>query len=182
LTELAVAIGVPAEDRSKFHRNLQNWQYYSVLPRRYDGMEVPQVDDHGGQIGSEAFYPPVFIPMLDRLNKLREQYPKDMDEWRCRLWLDGYPAPYIEWCRELLCSWVNPYTVATWADLPPTAPGSGTILSASSYRVCGKSTGCVRCSYPDSSCCAVRRIIRAISRWRSVYRQKTDARRCTPTT
>jgi hypothetical protein len=35
-------------------------------------------------------------------------------------WLDGYPAPYIEWCRELLCSWLKPYTVATWADLPPT--------------------------------------------------------------
>jgi len=70
LTELAVAIGVPAEDRSKFHRNLQNWQYYRVLPRRYDGMEVPQVDNLG-RIDSEPFYPPVFIPMLDRLNKLR---------------------------------------------------------------------------------------------------------------
>ena len=35
LTELAVAIGVPEEDRSKFHRNLQNWQYYRVLPRAF---------------------------------------------------------------------------------------------------------------------------------------------------
>jgi hypothetical protein len=120
LTELAVALGVPAEDHSKFQRNLQNCQYYSVLPRHYDGMEVPQVHNHGGRIGGEAFHPPVFIPMLDRLNKLREQYPKDMNEWRCRLWLDGYPAPYIEWCRELFCAWVNAYTVATWADLPPT--------------------------------------------------------------
>jgi hypothetical protein len=129
LTELTVAIGVPEEDRSKFHRNLQNWQYYSVLPRRYDGMEVPQVDNLG-RIDSEPFYPPVFIPMLDHLNKLREQYPKDMDEWRCRLWLDGYPAPYIEWCRELLCSWMNAYTVAAWADLSPTgsSPDDGRIV------------------------------------------------------
>jgi hypothetical protein len=92
---LTQGLGVAESDRSKFHRNLQNWRQSGLLL-------VPMIRYHGVGIGNEPFYPPVTIEMIRRLEELREQYPRNMDEWLWELWLDGYPVDVIAWCRRRL--------------------------------------------------------------------------------
>lgn len=38
--------------------------------------------------------------MVRRINELRQQFPKNMDEWFWQLWFEGYPVDIVEWCRE----------------------------------------------------------------------------------
>lgn len=99
-TELAAATG--AVDRKRFHRNLLNWRHRGLLPERYHGILVADAIRHlGFGVGNEACYPPVYLPIVRRINELRRQ-SKDMDEWRWQLWLDGYPVDIIGWCRGRL--------------------------------------------------------------------------------
>jgi hypothetical protein len=100
--ELAAAISVFDGDRSKFHRNLLNWRHHGLLPDCYDGLPVPMVRPLGVGPGNEAVYPPVTIAMVRRIDELRRQSPRDMDEWLWQLWLDAYPIDIIKWCRERL--------------------------------------------------------------------------------
>jgi hypothetical protein len=52
--------------------------------------------------GNEAVYPPVTISIVRRIDDLRRQWPRDMDEWLWQLWLDAYPIDIIKWCRDRL--------------------------------------------------------------------------------
>ena len=99
--KLAEKIGVADEDRRKFHRNLLNWRHNGVLPQSYDGLPVPMIRNLGFGIGNEPFYPPVVLPMVRRINELRQE-THDMDEWRWRLWLERYPIDIVKWCRKRL--------------------------------------------------------------------------------
>jgi len=100
--ELATAVGVSDGDQSKFHRNLLNWRHHGLLPECYDGLSVPMVRPLGIGPGNEAVYPPLTIAMVRRIDELRRQSPRDMDEWLWQLWLDAYPIDIIKWCRERL--------------------------------------------------------------------------------
>jgi hypothetical protein len=100
--ELATAVGVSDGDQSKFHRNLLNWRHHGLLPECYDGQPVPMVRPLGVGPGNEAVYPSVTIAMVRRIDELRRQWPRDMDEWLWQLWLDAYPIDIIKWCRKRL--------------------------------------------------------------------------------
>jgi hypothetical protein len=100
-TDLRAAIGVADEDRKTFHRNLVNWREHGLLPRLYDGHTVPFIEYRGVGIGNEAWYPPITIEMVGRINELRSR-GGDMDRWLWQLWLDGYPIDIIGWCRTRL--------------------------------------------------------------------------------
>jgi hypothetical protein len=102
--ELAAAVG--AGERKRFHRNLVNWRNRGLLPKRYDGRQVPLIRHLGVGVGNEPFYPAVYLPMVRRINELRQRQPKDMDEWYWQLWLDPdeYPVDIIGWCRGKLTS------------------------------------------------------------------------------
>lgn len=96
--KLAALVDVPdsVDDRRKFHRNLTNWlsSDSKVLPKWYAGCCVPFV----GPLG-EWYYPPVFVPMIRRINELRAQ-TRDMQDWRFRLWLERFPIDIVEYCRD----------------------------------------------------------------------------------
>ena len=99
-TDLRAATGVVDEDRKTFHRNLVNWREHGLLPQNYDGSIVPAVRPLGVEIGNEAFYPPITIEMVRRIDELRQR--GTIDHWLWQLWLDGYPIDIIEWCRTRL--------------------------------------------------------------------------------
>ena len=85
-TELAAATG--AADRKRFHRNLLNWRHHGLLPERYDGISVADAIRHlGVGVGNEACYPPVYLPMVGRINELRAR-SRNMEAWLWALWLD----------------------------------------------------------------------------------------------
>src|SRR5690348_10532131 len=97
--ELAQQTGVANndEDRRKFHRNLANWRQHWLLLKLYDGLPVPSVRPLGigNGPGNEAWYPPITIAMVHRINELGLQFPKNMDEWLWHLWLEGYPSEIV---------------------------------------------------------------------------------------
>lgn len=99
-TELRAAAGVADEEKKTFHRNLVNWRENGLLPRFYDGHQVPFVDYGGVGIGNEAWHPPITIEMVRRIDELRQR--GTMDHWLWQLWLDGYPIDIIAWCRTRL--------------------------------------------------------------------------------
>jgi hypothetical protein len=90
--ELVAAIDVS-------HRNLLNWRHHDLLP-------TPMIRHLGVGVGSQAFYPPITIAMVRRINELRRQ-TRDMDEWRWRLWLDAYPIDIVRWCRQRLLNYAE---------------------------------------------------------------------------
>jgi hypothetical protein len=101
--ELAAVTGVGTteEDRHRFHRNLLNWRHHGLLPQCYAGHKVPFIVPLGFGVGNEAFYPPITIAMVRRINELR-QHSKNMDKWLWQLWLERYLVDIIEWCRRRL--------------------------------------------------------------------------------
>ena len=100
--KLAAAIGIAQKDRSKFHRNVLNWRHHGLLPEHYDGLLVPQVRPLEPGPGNEAVYPPITIPIVCRIDELRRESPRDMDDWLWTLWLERYPIDIIKWCRQRL--------------------------------------------------------------------------------
>jgi hypothetical protein len=103
ISETELAAATRAVDRKRFHRNLLNWRHHGLLLERYDGISVADAIRHlGVGVGNEAWYPPVYLPMVRRINELRQRQPKDMDEWFWQLWLDDYPVDVIGWCRRRL--------------------------------------------------------------------------------
>ena len=86
-TELAAATG--AVDRKRFHRNLLNWRHHGLLPERYDGISVADAIRHlGVGVGNEACYPPVYLPMVGRINELRARSRSSLPQYRP----DGCPG------------------------------------------------------------------------------------------
>jgi len=100
-TELRDAIGVADEDKSTFHRNLVNWRNHRLLPQHYDGSVVPASHPLGFGIGNEAYYPPIMIQMVRRIDELRQR-GGNMDRWLWQLWIDGFPIDVVGWCRDRL--------------------------------------------------------------------------------
>src|SRR5438046_842692 len=94
--KLAAVIGVGAEDRSKFHRNLLNWRHHGLLPQFYDGLLVPQVRPLEPGPGNEAVYPPITLSMVRRIDELRRESPRDIDDWLWTLWLERYPVDIVK--------------------------------------------------------------------------------------
>jgi hypothetical protein len=90
--ELVAAIDVS-------HRNLLNWRHHGLLP-------TPMIRHLGVGVGNQAFYPPITIAMVRRINELRRQ-TRDIDEWRWQLWLDAYPIDIIKWCRQRLLTYAE---------------------------------------------------------------------------
>jgi hypothetical protein len=90
--ELAAAVDVS-------HRNLLNWRHHGLLP-------TPMIRHLGVGVGNQAFYPPITIAMIRRINALRRQ-TRDMGEWRWQLWLEAYPIDIIKWCRQCLLTYVE---------------------------------------------------------------------------
>jgi len=90
--ELAAAVDVS-------HRNLLNWRHHGLLP-------TPMIRHLGVGVGNQAFYPPITIAMVRRINELRRQ-TRDIDEWRWQLWLDAYPIDIIKWCRQRLLTYAE---------------------------------------------------------------------------
>ena len=81
------------------HRNLLNWRHHGLLP-------TPMIRHLGVGVGNQAFYPPITIAMVRRINELRRQ-TRDIDEWRWRLWLDAYPIDIVKWCRQRLLTYAE---------------------------------------------------------------------------
>jgi hypothetical protein len=95
--QLADALAIPADERSAFHNNLRNWRR-----RRCQGLlPAPMTRNLGIGLGNEAVYPPVILPMLRHLFKLREDGRKP-DEWFWQLWLAGYPPDVVGWTERAL--------------------------------------------------------------------------------
>jgi hypothetical protein len=81
------------------HRNLLNWRHHGLLP-------TPMIRHLGVGVGNQAFYPPITIAMVRRINELRRQ-TRDIDEWRWQLWLDAYPIDIIKWCRHRILTYAE---------------------------------------------------------------------------
>jgi hypothetical protein len=52
-------------------------------------------------VGTVTVYPPIAVPMLRRLQELKEAF-KGVDRWRWALWPEGYPVDIIKWHDRLL--------------------------------------------------------------------------------
>ena len=67
-------------------RNLTRW--------RQQGLVLPEEQRHGlgqGQGTTQLEYPAVAVAIIKRIIELRRNFKK-VDEWRWRLWLEGYPV------------------------------------------------------------------------------------------
>jgi hypothetical protein len=76
-------------------RNLERWRQQGILP-------VPTRRFSGRGTGSTSVYPPITVPMVRRLDELRQQSPHDVDGWTWALWLDGFPIDIRKWCDDHL--------------------------------------------------------------------------------
>ena len=68
------------------HRNLTRW--------RQQGLVLPEEQRHGlgqGPGTTQLEYPAVAVAIIKRIIDLRRNFKK-VDEWRWRLWLEGYPV------------------------------------------------------------------------------------------
>lgn len=99
--QLAAAFTVPADGRSALHNKLRNWRRRGLLLRRYGSLPVPASRNLGIGVGNEAVYPPVTLPMLRLIFKLREE-GRRLDECLWQLWLAGYPADIVGWTVRAL--------------------------------------------------------------------------------
>jgi hypothetical protein len=133
--QLRAATGTADEDRKTFHRDLVNWRDHGLLPRSYDGEKVPFSLPLGFAIGNEAWYPPIMIGMVRRINELRQR-DRDMDKWLWQLWLDGYPIDIIGWCRTWLTNLQKLINgdVNDFVDLATRKPGKRSDPRRSFYR------------------------------------------------
>jgi hypothetical protein len=74
--------------------NLVRWRQQSLIP-------APKRRFLGRSAGSASYYPPVAVPMIQRLYQLRRQN-RDVDEWLWRLWIDGFPINIRSWAHTRL--------------------------------------------------------------------------------
>jgi len=57
----------------------------------------------GFAIGTASYYPPIAVPMIKRLDELRQK-TRNPDEWLWRLWLEDFPADILLWTDERLAA------------------------------------------------------------------------------
>jgi hypothetical protein len=70
-------------------RNLSEWR------RRGLGVPAPQLTSQGKR-GTVSYYPIETVPLVERLNELRQQ-DRDADKWLWQLWLDGFNVDIRSW-------------------------------------------------------------------------------------
>jgi hypothetical protein len=87
--ELVAATGVN-------HWNLVRWRGKGLVVK-------PKVPRLGFAVGTASWSPPIAVPMIKRLDELREQ-TRDPDEWLWRLWLEDFPADIRLWVDERLAA------------------------------------------------------------------------------
>jgi hypothetical protein len=78
------------------HWNLVRWRAKGLVVK-------PDVPRLGFAVGTASYSPPVAVPMINRLNELRQQ-TRDPDEWLWRLWLEDFPADIRLWTDERLAA------------------------------------------------------------------------------
>jgi hypothetical protein len=76
-------------------RNLVRWRRQGLLP-------LPTRSFSGRGTGSTSVYPAITVPMVRRLEELRQQSPHNVDGWTWALWLDGFPIDIRKWCDDHL--------------------------------------------------------------------------------
>jgi hypothetical protein len=85
--ELVAATGIN-------HWNLVRW--------RGKGLVVKPINPRlGFAIGTASYNPPIAVPMIKRLDELREK-THNPDEWLWRLWLEDFPADIRLWTDQRL--------------------------------------------------------------------------------
>jgi len=87
--ELVAATGIN-------HWNLVRW--------RGKGLVVKPINPRlGFAVGTASYYPPIAVPMIKRLDELR-QSTRNPDQWLWRLWFEDFPADIRLWTDDRLAA------------------------------------------------------------------------------
>jgi hypothetical protein len=80
-------------------RRLVSWRQQDLIPR-------PERRFLGNHKGSVSYYPPVVLEAVRRLEILKIEC-RDVDEWRWRLWLEGFPSEIHKHLSDKVTGLVN---------------------------------------------------------------------------